>query len=162
VWKEPGAPQQNVDILIPKEMLQDAKQLLQQQKMLFTIMVNDVEDLLNEEEQSNQRPFAFASNLNMFFDYTKYNQWAEVFVFSVGKKSPKNSLKECVFVNSALKLQYHIVKNTSYRLLFGDFAHWFLAIYFLYLHVLYRLKLLQSFIKISLRLKPSLKPSIFQ
>jgi len=29
-------------------------------------------------------------------------------------KSPKNSVKECDFVNSALKIQCHI----------GDFAHW--------------------------------------
>jgi len=27
-------------------------------------------------------------------------------------KSPKNSLKECVFANSALKIQCQIVKNT--------------------------------------------------
>jgi len=33
---------------------------------------------------------------------SEHNQWA---------KSPKNSLKKCVFDNSALQLQRHIVKN---------------------------------------------------
>jgi len=37
---------------------------------------------------------------------------------------PKKQSEECVFVNSALKLQCHIDKIHSYRLLFGDFAHW--------------------------------------
>jgi len=38
----------------------------------------------------------------------------------------KYSLKECVFVNLALKLQCHIVrKNTLLQTaFFGDFAHW--------------------------------------
>jgi len=40
------------------------------------------------------------------------------------EKSPKNSLKECVFVNSTLKVQCYIVKKKHYhRLIFGDFAH---------------------------------------
>jgi len=34
------------------------------------------------------------------------------------KNLPKISLKECVFVNSALKIIH------SYRLIFGKFAHW--------------------------------------
>jgi len=32
------------------------------------------------------------------------------------------SLKDCVFVNSALKIQYHILKNTLYRLRFWRFS----------------------------------------
>jgi len=45
----------------------------------------------------------------------KKAQWA---------KSPKNSLKECVFVNLTLKIQCHIVKNTlSTDCFFGHFAH---------------------------------------
>jgi len=45
-------------------------------------------------------------------------------------KLPKNGLKECVFVNSALKTQCqktqcHIVKNTLLETAFlGDFTHW--------------------------------------
>jgi len=35
-----------------------------------------------------------------------------------GQNRQKNSLKESVFVNSALKIQCHIVKNHYYRLLF--------------------------------------------
>jgi len=31
--------------------------------------------------------------------------------------------KECVFVNSALKIQCQIVKNIILHCLFGDFAH---------------------------------------
>jgi len=46
--------------------------------------------------------------------------------FSVGKITKKNnSLKECVFVNLALKIQCHVVKNTLQQdYFFGDFAHW--------------------------------------
>jgi len=36
-------------------------------------------------------------------------------------------LKECVFVNSALKTQCHFVKNTD--CFFGDFAHWEVLFY---------------------------------
>jgi len=32
------------------------------------------------------------------------------------EKSPKNSLKECVFLNTALKIQCHVVKNTLLQL----------------------------------------------
>jgi len=39
-------------------------------------------------------------------------------------KSPKNSLKECVFVNSALKIPCHIVILAPTDCFFGDFAHW--------------------------------------
>jgi len=37
-------------------------------------------------------------------------------------KIAKKSLKERIFVNSALKMQCHVVKNTD--CIFGDFAHW--------------------------------------
>jgi len=37
----------------------------------------------------------------------------------------KISLKECVFVNSELKKQYHIVKKyTPTDWFLGDFTHW--------------------------------------
>jgi len=43
----------------------------------------------------------------------------------VGKIAKKNSQKECIFVNSALKIQCHIVKSTLLQTaFFGDFAHW--------------------------------------
>jgi len=42
----------------------------------------------------------------------EHSQWA---------KSPKNSLKECVFVNSALKC---CQKYTPTNCFFGDFARW--------------------------------------
>jgi len=32
--------------------------------------------------------------------------------FPVGKIAKKSSLKECVFINSAFKIQCHVVKNT--------------------------------------------------
>jgi len=37
--------------------------------------------------------------------------------------SQKNSLKECVFVNSTLKIQCHIV-YTPTDCFFGNFSHW--------------------------------------
>jgi len=37
-----------------------------------------------------------------------------------GQNRQKNNLKECAFVDLALKIQCHIVKNT----LFSDFADW--------------------------------------
>jgi len=40
---------------------------------------------------------------NFIYGCSHYYCWA---------KLPKNSLKECVFVNSALKIQCYIVKNT--------------------------------------------------
>jgi len=37
----------------------------------------------------------------------------------------KNILKECVFVDSVLKIQCHVVKNTLLQtVFFGNFAHW--------------------------------------
>jgi len=45
------------------------------------------------------------------------------FQLSVTLPKKKNSLKECVFVNSVLKIQCHIVKIIhSYRLLFRRFC----------------------------------------
>jgi len=35
------------------------------------------------------------------------------------EKSPKNSVKECVFINSALKIQLHIVKSTLLQTAFS-------------------------------------------
>jgi len=40
----------------------------------------------------------------------------------------KHSLKEKVFANSALKIQYHVVKNTPADCFFGDFTHWVLSV----------------------------------
>jgi len=37
---------------------------------------------------------------------------SSTFIFPVGKIAKKNTLKECSFVNSALKIQCHIIKNT--------------------------------------------------
>jgi len=57
----------------------------------------------------------------------------EVVVLSItyhpsGQNYQKNSLKKCVFVNSALqnsKIQCHAVKNIlATDCFFGDFAHW--------------------------------------
>jgi len=42
--------------------------------------------------------------------------------FPLSKIGKKNSLKECVFVNSALKIQCHVVKIHSYTLLFRRFC----------------------------------------
>jgi len=39
--------------------------------------------------------------------------------FPVGKIAKKSSLNECVFVNSALKIQRHIVKNTLLQTAFS-------------------------------------------
>ena len=47
--------------------------MLEKNGIEFTSMVNDLEALLNQEKQSNQKN-AFAS----YFDYDKYNQWSEV------------------------------------------------------------------------------------
>ena len=47
--------------------------MLSKRSIKFSVMVQDVEDLLNEEEMSNQKN-AFAS----YFDYEKYNMWSEV------------------------------------------------------------------------------------
>jgi len=43
-------------------------------------------------------------------------------VVSQWVKLPKNSLNECAFVNSALKIQGHIVRNTLLQTAFS--AHW--------------------------------------
>jgi len=51
----------------------------------------------------------------------KEKGWKESIYFPVGKTTKKKSLKEYIFINSTLKIQCYIVKNT---LLFGDFAHW--------------------------------------
>jgi len=47
-----------------------------------------------------------------------------MFKIPSGQNCENNNPKECVFVNSALKILCHIVKIHSYRLLFGAFAHW--------------------------------------
>jgi len=50
----------------------------------------------------------------------------------VAKIAKKNSLKECVSVNSALKIQCHIVKNALLQTdFFGDFADWDIIIAYL-------------------------------
>jgi len=51
----------------------------------------------------------------------------KIHAYPVGKTAKKNSLKECVVVNSALNIQCHVVKNVLLQTaFFGDFAHWVL------------------------------------
>jgi len=48
----------------------------------------------------------------------------------------KITVMKCVFVNSALKMQRHVVKIYSTDCFFGDFAHWeIIYVYFYYLFV---------------------------
>ena len=72
-WVEPSAVGRKVDLHVPRAKLTSCKKMLEKNGIEFTSMVNDLEDLLNQEKQSNQKN-AFAS----YFDYDKYNQWSEV------------------------------------------------------------------------------------
>jgi len=56
-------------------------------------------------------------NLFYFYEF-EINIWNDV------QNVQKNSLKKCVFVNSALKIQFHVLKNTLLYCFFGDFVHW--------------------------------------
>lgn len=73
VWAEPSEPGHNADIRVPKDNLEIVKAMLTKNNIKFSVMVKDVEELLNEEEASNYK-MSFAS----YFDYTKYNQWSEI------------------------------------------------------------------------------------
>ena len=72
-WVEPSAVGHKVDLHVPRNKLTSCKKMLEKNGIEFSSMVDDLEDLLNEEEQSNQKN-AFAS----YFDYEKYNTWTEV------------------------------------------------------------------------------------
>jgi len=51
----------------------------------------------------------------------------------VGKIAKKNSLEECVFVNSVLKYSAILSKIHSYRLLFfGDFTQWVVGLTYIF------------------------------
>jgi len=56
--------------------------------------------------------------------YGNYAQWA---------KSAKNSLKECVFVNAALKIRCYIVKYTLLRTAFSVILPNILLVCFLFI-----------------------------
>jgi len=51
--------------------------------------------------------------------FASFSTW----VYQVGKIA-KNSLKDCVFVNMALKTPCHMSKYTPTDCFFGGFAHW--------------------------------------
>lgn len=73
VWAEPSAPGHNVDVHVHKSNVDDVRAMLEKNNIAFGIMINDVEDLLNEEEVSNQKNAFYGS-----FDYNKYNQWTDI------------------------------------------------------------------------------------
>jgi len=78
----------------------------------------------------------------------KRNIFTIQFLLSSGQNRQKNSLKERVFVNSAFKIQCHVVKSilVSCRLLF----RWFCPLgiqYFLYLDLLFYFTFLSRWAK---------------
>jgi len=66
---------------------------------------------------------SFSLNIQPGWQNSKIN-FIKLFIsFPVGKIAKKNSLKDCIFVNSALQ------KYTSTDCFFGDFAHWLISRY---------------------------------
>jgi len=78
---------------------------------------------LSEIYESIIESLQYYTVLLLSFRLNVPSQWA---------KFPKNSLRECVFINSALKVQCHIVSALKvqchivkiHSYFFGDFAHW--------------------------------------
>jgi len=73
-----------------------------------------IQQIQHTMEDFNNRWNTIASMLNTKMKHVSVDLLEIVFfcTFPVGKIIKKNSLKECVFVSSALKIQCHVVKNT--------------------------------------------------
>jgi len=83
------------------------------------------------KQSSSHRKMTYDSLTRWPSFYLKHYTPASLATRSIpsGQNCQKNSLKECVFVNLALKIKCHIVKNTLIQtafsaIFFGDFAHW--------------------------------------
>ena len=96
-WVEPSAVGHKVDLHVPKNKLTSCKKMLKKNGIEFSSMVDDLEDLLNEEERSNQKN-AFAS----YYNYEKYNTWSEVTKkYIVHKKQCDKNFCECGYILSS-------------------------------------------------------------
>ena len=66
-------PNVTVDVHVKVSDVQNTKAMLKENKIDFTIMISDLEYLVEEEEMSNQKNAFWG-----YYDYQKYNTYDDV------------------------------------------------------------------------------------
>ncbi|XP_032914446.1 carboxypeptidase A1-like [Catharus ustulatus] len=77
-WRHPNSPGHPVDLRVPFPNLQTVKKFLDSQNFSYSIMIEDVQKLLDEEKESMRRARRIKRSSRMF-DFTSYHTLDEIY-----------------------------------------------------------------------------------
>ncbi|NXN81954.1 CBPA5 Carboxypeptidase, partial [Bombycilla garrulus] len=76
-WRHPNSPSHPVDLRVPFPNLQGVKNFLDSHNFSYSIMIEDVQELLDEEKESMRRSRRVKRSSRVF-DFTSYHTIDEV------------------------------------------------------------------------------------
>ncbi|NXO79452.1 CBPA5 Carboxypeptidase, partial [Sitta europaea] len=76
-WRHPSSPSHPVDLLVSFPSLQRVKKFLDSHNFSYSIMIQDVQELLDEEKESMRRSRRVKRSSRMF-DFASYHTLDEV------------------------------------------------------------------------------------
>ncbi|NXT68154.1 CBPA5 Carboxypeptidase, partial [Chaetops frenatus] len=76
-WRHPNSPSHPVDLRVPFPSLQRVKKFLHSQNFSYSIMIEDVQALLDEEKESMRRSRRVKRS-SRTFDFSSYHTLEEV------------------------------------------------------------------------------------
>ncbi|XP_022539293.2 carboxypeptidase A1 [Astyanax mexicanus] len=90
-WREPIHESLPVDVSVPSTSLQTLKSFLKNNNILYTIMIHNIQDLLDEEQREMNRSRAFQPGSTDDYDYANYHTLSEIYSFIdlLVKEKPK-------------------------------------------------------------------------
>ncbi|KAL2308866.1 hypothetical protein Nmel_005036 [Mimus melanotis] len=77
-WRHPHSPGHPVDLRVPFPNLQEVKKFLDSHNFSYSIMIEDVQELLDEEKESMKRSRRMKRSSRMF-DFTSYHTIDEIY-----------------------------------------------------------------------------------
>ncbi|NXS62670.1 CBPA5 Carboxypeptidase, partial [Brachypteracias leptosomus] len=76
-WRHPSSPVHPVDVRVPFPSLQPVKVFLESNNISYSIMIKDVQELLDEEKRTMVKTRRVQRNINTF-DFASYHAIDEV------------------------------------------------------------------------------------
>ncbi|XP_075199639.1 carboxypeptidase A1-like [Anomaloglossus baeobatrachus] len=77
-WRSPSSPNLPVDMMVPKVALQQVKVFLESNSIDYSIMIEDVQDLLDQEQREMQSAKFQERSINIF-SYSTYHTIEEIY-----------------------------------------------------------------------------------
>ncbi|NWI71462.1 CBPA1 Carboxypeptidase, partial [Todus mexicanus] len=76
-WRHPTSPGRSVDLRVPFSSLQTVKSFLESNRISYSVMIEDVQELLDEEKKMMAKSRRVARSISTF-DFASYHTLDEV------------------------------------------------------------------------------------